>query len=76
MYSTASKEWVVDARYDITDNLKLRVAKNDWLSNGWMGGNMPDYGGEIVYEKGTKIPQANAYVKNFLSAGVYKSRNL
>ncbi|MCR4881119.1 MAG: hypothetical protein K6A44_04110 [bacterium] len=74
MYSSASKDWVVDARYDITDNLKLRLAKNDWLDNGWMGGNMPDYGAEIVYQKGTKIQQANAYVKNFLSAGIYKDR--
>ena len=71
MYSTAKKEVVANVEYDLTDNLSLRLVKNDYIDGGWMGGQLPGYGAELIFNKDTKVPQANALVRNFLSAGIY-----
>ena len=72
LYASNSKKLIGSIRYEATDNLRLRLAQNEWMDSGWLGGTKPQYGAEIVYSKGKIVPQANVYVKNFLSAGIYR----
>ena len=75
LYSSATNNIVANLKYDITNSLRIRMAKNDYLDGGWMGGTMPDYGAQLDYVKDTRVPQANVFVRNFLSAGIYKGLN-
>ncbi len=71
MYSSATGNFLVDASYKFTDNLRLNFVGNDYIDTGWMGGQMPNYGVELVHEKFATIEQANLWLRNRVSAGLF-----
>lgn len=72
MYSDATDKFLVNARYELTDNLRAQLTVNDYIQNGWMGGQIPNYGVQLMYGKNSVINQANAQVRNYLSIGLYQ----
>jgi len=72
MYSSATNKFVINVDYKLTENLSLKFAANDYLQNGWMGGQMPNYGAEISHDKNFSIPQANVTGTNRLAFGLYQ----
>ncbi len=71
MYSSATGNFLVDASYRFTDDLSLNFVGNDYMDTGWMGGQMPNYGIELAYDKKANVPQANVWIRNRLSAGFF-----
>ena len=74
MYASNYKKIIGSIKYDVTDNLGLRLVQNEWTDDGWMGGKRPQYGAEVVYRKGVVVPEINMYVRNMFSAGVYRDK--
>jgi len=72
MYSAAKDNALVNAQYDLGNNLRFNLVVNDYVSNGWLGGQIPNYGAQLVYNKTNILNQANVRVRNHLSAGIYQ----
>lgn len=72
MYSTATGRFLVDGSYDITNNLRFNFVGNEHIDSGWMIGQMPNYGGELLFQKSIAIPQGNIALSNRLSMGLFQ----
>ena len=60
MYGSANDTFVLQGRQDLDENLYIQYGANAYMDNWFLGGRMPRYIGELVYEKGTTV-------KNFLA---------
>lgn len=72
MYSSNIKKVVIDGKYQLADNLRVQYVAHDYMEYGWMGGMMPNYGVELVYDTKNKITQANSVIRNRVSAGLFE----
>ena len=70
-YASTTGNFVINSKYNFTDDFSLNFVGNDYIDNGWMGGQLPNYGVELAYDKRSYIPQANTTIRNRLAAGLY-----
>lgn len=71
MYSSVTDNMLIDTKYDLADNWRINFTHNEHIDTGWMGGQLPNYGVELVHNKVVNVPQANLRWRNRFSVGLF-----
>ncbi|MCQ2957785.1 MAG: hypothetical protein MJ180_02660 [Candidatus Gastranaerophilales bacterium] len=71
-YASSTGNFLANMSYRFTDNVSLNFVGNEYLDNAWMGGQLPNYGLELAYDRrNIRIKEANLVLRNKLSAGFF-----
>lgn len=68
-WSSSKSKFVVEGEQSFTDNLKLEYGINSYMSNGFLGGRMPEYGVQLVHSKGYNIEDLGVSFHNRFTGG-------
>lgn len=71
-YSTARGKFVLRGRQKITEKLWAQYGMNSYMNEWFMGGRMPEYGGQLVYATPYYNEDLKLRFENRFSGGIYK----
>lgn len=71
-YSTARGKVVVRGRQKFTDKLWLQYGMNSYMDEWFMGGRMPEYGGQLVYSSPYYNEDLKLRFENRFTGGFFK----
>ena len=72
-YSTARQDFVMRGRHQFTKHVWAEYASNAYMNEWWMGGRMPEYGAQLIFEPdAVKSEDLRLTFAQRYSAGLFK----